>query len=302
MDLGLKEKILGEFEVTVNVEWGKPIDIWDGEEYVKRQALDYPEGFLARLLISETRIFIITEFTDEFKMGILTPIIPGIEKKIPSLYMELAIDKVEKYSFGLVKNEIMFSPHGQLGRTTIEFRKLPAKFKKEIPKILEKARALKLKAKDAGILFSDRPIKEVYEERMSVINAQRLETPTPETGAEPESEEITIPTAKSQTIRKMETVPSEETKISELPEPAPEIQEEEKVQSEEIEIEITEPPVPIEEIELAHSESEELKAEEANRLEKTWKSLVPRETICPYCKKRVLTIDRVCPDCGAINL
>ncbi|MFB0563792.1 MAG: hypothetical protein ACETWM_21555 [Candidatus Lokiarchaeia archaeon] len=293
----MKEKFLGEFEVNVKVDWGKPVEIWEGEGYVERRALDYPEGFLARLLISESRVFLITEFTEEFKMGILAPVISGVEKKQRSLYMELALDKLEKYSFGMVKNTILFKPHGRLGKTIIEFKNLPGKMKKEIAESLEKARALKRKALNAGILVSDRPIREIYEERIKIIETQRLETPTQEVTEESEPEEISIPLATAETIPKMEPVPAEEPKITEPAEPIPELQQEPTEK-----IDVTEPSVPIEEIESANSERKELEVKYKKRLEKIWKSLIPRETICPYCKKRVLTIDRECPDCGAINL
>ena len=57
-----------------------------------------------------------------------------------------------------------------------------------------------------------------------------------------------------------------------------------------------------EDLDLEYQGDEELSREEREKLEKIWKSLIPRETICPYCKMRVLTLDRECPHCGAINL
>ncbi|MHA1578872.1 MAG: hypothetical protein ACTSUQ_04470 [Candidatus Freyarchaeota archaeon] len=53
---------------------------------------------------------------------------------------------------------------------------------------------------------------------------------------------------------------------------------------------------------LYSSEEEKIEPEEKKRRENAWKSLIPKETDCPYCKMRVLTIERVCPHCGAINL
>ncbi len=298
----MKEKILGEFEVNVNVDWGKPLSIWEGEEYVKRQSLDYREGFFARLLVSESRMFIITEFTDDFKMGILTPVISGVEKKQRSLYLELALNKMDKYYFGMMKNTILFKPHGVLGKIIIEFKNLSGELKKTIPETLEKARALKIRTPNSGILVSDRPIKEIFEERMRIINAEKREPKyqiAPE--IESENETISVPLATSEFKPNTETVLPEASPISESSESKPAVQEEGPSPSTN-EIQVTEPSVAIEEIKTAHSMSKEVEIEEAKKLEKTWKSLVPKETICPYCKKRVLTIDRTCPDCGAINL
>lgn len=297
----MKEKILGEFEVNINLDWGKPLAFWEGETYAKRQSLDYPEGFFARLLVSESRVFIITEFTDEFKMGILTPVISGIEKKQRSLYLELALDKIDKYNFGMMKNTILFKPHGVLGKITIEFKNLPAELRKKIPETLEKARALKIKAPNTGILVSDRPIKEIFEDRMRIINAEKLEPSVLEVEPEAKTRKriISIPLVKSKSKPKTETVLPESSSISDSSEPGATPQEGYSPPNNEL---VVEPSIAIEEIETAHSVSEEVKTDQAKRLDKIWKSLVPKETICPYCKKRLLTIDRECPDCGAINL
>ncbi|MEM2959469.1 MAG: hypothetical protein QW261_14310 [Candidatus Jordarchaeaceae archaeon] len=291
------EKFLGEFEVNVNVDWGKPLNFWDGEGYVEKQALNFPEGFLARLLISESRVFLITEFTPDFAMGILTPTMPGVEKKQRSLYMELAIEQMEKVSFGMTKNVILFKAHGQLGRTVIEFKNLPEKAKKEIAESLEKARALKRSAPDAGILSSGRPVKEIYEERLRIIESQRINVPMEQPSSPEPSEPSTI-TKLVKSISKIKIVPpkisfskTKET-ISPPQQSTSMPQEGEKKES----------TIIGEEIESLYSKIDEAEPEETEKQEVIWKSLVPKETICPYCTRRVLTIDRKCPHCGAVNL
>ncbi len=290
------EKFLGEFEVYVNVDWGKPLDFWDGEGYVERKALGFPEGFLARLLISESRVFLITEFTPDFAMGILSPTIPGVEKKQRSLYIELAIEKIEKVSFGLTKNVILFKPHGQLGRTVIEFKNLPEKAKKEIAESLEKARALKRPAPDAGIMSSGRPVKEIYEERLRIIASQGTSTLL-EQPSSPEHSETSTITKVVKSMSKIKFVPPRisfsKTKESSPPNQPPSApQEGEKAES----------TIIGEEIESLYSKDDEVEPKEMEKREEIWKSLVPKETICPYCTRRVLSIDRKCPHCGAVNL
>ncbi len=288
------EKFLGEFEVNVNVDWGKPLSFWDGEGYVEKQALNFPEGFLARLIISESRVFLITEFTPDFAMGILTPTVPGVEKKQRSLYMELAIDKLEKVSFGLTKNEILFKAHGQLGRTVIEFKNLPEKSKKEITESLEKARALKRPAPDAGILSSGRPVKEIYEERLRIIESQRMNVS--ESSSRPESQEISPISKIVKSIQKIKIIPPKKLSPSETGETGsspsqPSPQESEKKES----------IIIGEEIDSLYSKGDE-EPGETERREIIWKSLIPKDTICPYCARRVLSIDSKCPHCGAVNL
>ncbi|MBS7250850.1 MAG: hypothetical protein KIH08_09740 [Candidatus Freyarchaeota archaeon] len=291
------EKFLGEFEVNVNVDWGKPLEFWDGERYVEKQALNFPEGFLARLLISESRVFLITEFTPEFAMGILTPTMSGVEKKQRSLYMELAVEKLEKVSFGLTKNLILFKAHGQLGRTVIEFKNLPEKAKKEIAEGLEKARALKRSAPDAGVLSSGRPVKEIYEERLRIIESQGITAPMEQVSSPEPSEPSTL-TKLVESISKIKIVPPKisfsKTKATSSPpqQPTSPPQEGEKKEC----------TIIGEGIELLYSKGDEVEPEEEEKRVAIWKSLVPKETICPYCTRRILTIDRKCPHCGAVNL
>lgn len=314
------EKILEKHQCRVLVNWGKPLPFWTGKKFVKREALgDFPALFF----VSESRVFLMTEYTTgRVYVGIIVPIIPVTRKKHRILYMELALDKIEenpgtKRKFAYFKgNTLYFKPHGQLGRTKIVFQGLPKKFKKEIDETLQKARALNLSAPDAGILITDRPIREVYEERIRIINAQRQKTLkltlTQEEMVKPESAEITMPTIKYESMMETEPIFQENhaTKEKSKTKPTRLLQKEspKKPTVEHAKLQTAEPilegkPQQMEKIETDfYSESREQHIENLERLQKTWQSLAPRETICTYCKKRVLTIDRKCPHCGAINL
>lgn len=304
-----EEKILGVYEVRVFVNWSEPIDFWTGKRYVRRKALGFQKGFPAVFLISESRVFLMTEFTtSRVYTGIMVPIIPASKKKHRTFYMELALDKMVKYSFKGTKNYILFEPHGQLGTTIIQFKGLPENTKKEIEQALEKARASNLRAPDAGTLISDKPVREMFTLRWQIINAQRRKTPMPEAAAETvvgpvveiEPAKIVIPLTKSELIINTEAATPEASTITESSEPFPASQQKSTLPH--TEIEATNPSISPEKAESLYFSKDEVKPEQKQRLEGIWKSLVPRETICPYCKTRVLTIDRKCPRCGAINL
>lgn len=297
-----EEKILGKYEVRVFVNWSEPIDFWTGKKYVRRKALGFQKGFPADFLISESRIFLMSDFTpSRVYTGIMVPIFPASKKKHRTFYMELALDKIVKYSFEGTKNYILFKPHGQLGTTIIQFKGLTENTKKEIQGTLEKAKALNLRAPDAGTLISDKPVREMFSLRWQIINAQRQKTLTSEAGTETilksvveiEPTRIIIPPTRTELV-----INPEAAKINEISESAPTPHQESMLQIAEIK---TVNHSMVSELEIFYGK-DETKTEDKERLEGIWKSLAPKETICPYCKTRVLTIDKTCPRCGAINL
>lgn len=303
-----KERILGEYEVRVYVNWSEPINFWTGKKYVRRKALGFQKGFPAVFLISSSRVFLISEFTaSRVYTGIMLPIIPASKKKHRAFYMELALDKIVKYSFEGTKNYILFEPHGQLGITIIQFKDLPENTKNEMEEKLEKARALNLSAPDAGILISDKPVRELFSIRWKIINTRRRKTGIPQAAAktvlqsvvEIEPTRIIIPPTKAELIINPEENIPEASTISEIYEFTPASQQESTLPT--AEIEVANHSMSTEKSELHYSIRDEVKPDK-QRLEGIWKSLVPKETICPYCKTRVLTIDKKCPRCGAINL
>ncbi|WXG42105.1 MAG: hypothetical protein WED07_15300 [Candidatus Freyarchaeum deiterrae] len=298
-----EEKILGKYDVRVFVNWSEPIDLWTGKRYARRKALGFQKGFPATFIISESRVFLITEFTNSrVYTGIMVPVFPASKSKHRAFYMELALDKIVKYSFEKTKNYIIFMPHGQLGTTIIQFKDLPENVKKEIGETLGKARALNLRAPEAGILISDRAIREMFSLRWQIINAQRKATPTPISNmvAEPEYTQITIPLAKLKTAPNTGAASQEASMVTEIPETLTAPQQGSKLPL--VEIEATGSSTSSEKVESHNFRRDEVKPETKQRLDGIWKSMVPRETICPYCKKRVFTIDKECPCCGAINL
>ncbi|MEM3586878.1 MAG: hypothetical protein QXO71_06090, partial [Candidatus Jordarchaeaceae archaeon] len=169
---------MGSYDVRVYVNWSEPIELWTGKKYVKRKALGLQKGFPAVFLISESRIFLMSEFVpSRVYTGIIVPFLPTSKEKHRTFYMELALDKIVRYSFKEAKNYIIFEPHGQLGTTIVQFKELPENTRKEIEEKLERAMALNLKAPDAGRLISDKPVREIFLLRWQIINTQRQKTP-----------------------------------------------------------------------------------------------------------------------------
>ncbi|MHA1363561.1 MAG: hypothetical protein ACTSP1_13670, partial [Candidatus Freyarchaeota archaeon] len=232
--------------------------------------------------------------TGRIYVGIVVPVIPITRRKHRSLYLELALDKLEKYSFGVVKNSIFFHAHGQVGRTIIEFKGLPGKIKKEIAETLERARALNIKAEDAGILISDRPVKEVFIERMKAINAQRQKILTTEAATEQEPIKPPAHTVAQEPTPSTETF-TQESAQSEMPE-SETIPLEAKPPQEEIGV--TESLVISEETESAEpGESAVGGVGEKDSIGEM--RLPPREVVCPRCGSRVVE-NSPCPECGTI--
>lgn len=299
----VEEKILGKYEVRVFVNWSEPIDFWTGKRYVKRNALGFQKGFPADFLISESRVFLMSDFTPgRVYTGIMVPILPASKKKHRTFYMELALDKIVKYSFEGTKNYILFKPHGQLGTTIIQFKDLPESTKKEIEETLKKAKSLNVRAPDAGTLISDKPVREIFSLRWQIINSQRQKTPTPEailkSVEEIEPKRIIIPPTRTELIINPEGEIPGESKIIVTSQSDQNVPQESILSPSEIK---SVNHSMVSQIEAFYGGGQ-AKTEYKERLEGIWKSLVPKETICPYCKTRVLTIDRKCPRCGAINL
>nr|MDO8080488.1 hypothetical protein [Candidatus Freyarchaeota archaeon] len=173
------------------------------------------------------------------------------------------------------------------------------KLKKEMLDIIEKVRALRIKPSDAGIQTAGRPVGRVHEETTQTIDAQPTRTPKPETPMSSRSMQ-TIPTVKVKSTTDTKTVSSKESKKNEILEQILVPQQKQIPPSKETEAKKSQ--VFSVGIESFYSKDVEIEPKVAEKLKKIWESFIPRETICPYCRKPVLSIDGACPHCGAVNL
>nr|MDO8079487.1 zinc ribbon domain-containing protein [Candidatus Freyarchaeota archaeon] len=161
------EAVLGDYNVWINISWGGMIPLQIADKTVGLQKIKYKKGIPAWMLISESRLILISEFKGQTKFMYVLPL---NRKKNHSLYMELALGKLHRYSFGTSKNYIEFEPHGQVGKTRIEFKSLSSIQKLRIQQTLEKAKALNKQAPEAGIIISGKPVEEVFTERTGLTS------------------------------------------------------------------------------------------------------------------------------------
>ncbi|WXG42362.1 MAG: hypothetical protein WED07_16620 [Candidatus Freyarchaeum deiterrae] len=174
------------------------------------------------------------------------------------------------------------------------------KLKKEMLDIIGKVRELRLNPSDARVQTGGRPTRRVHKETTQIIDAQPARTPTkPETAVSSSSVQ-TVPAVKVESTTDTKTVSlkkPEKTKILGLI-PVPQ----QKQTSLSKEPEAKESPDSSVGIESFYSKDARIEPKIPEKLKKIWESFIPRETICPYCGKLVLSIDDECSHCGAVNL
>ncbi|MFB0562408.1 MAG: hypothetical protein ACETWM_14480 [Candidatus Lokiarchaeia archaeon] len=161
------ETIMGSYDAWVNVSWGNIIPVQMADKTVELRKIKYKKGIPAWILISESRLFLLSEFNAQTKFMYVLPL---SRKKRHSLYMELALEKLHGYSFGTFNNYIEFEPHGQVGKTRIDFKSISIRQKQLLQGNLEKAKILNTKAPDVGIVISGRPVEEVFMERTGLTS------------------------------------------------------------------------------------------------------------------------------------
>jgi len=171
------------------------------------------------------------------------------------------------------------------------------KLKREMLDIMEKVKALRLNPTGTRVESINIPSEKTYEEPKPVPEVQ------PVGAFESEAPKISGLAQTISTVAVKSTIEaktdSSESKKAELLEQI--LVSEEKTAPLSKEAGITFPPIPVE-FEVFYKKEFELDPKIVERLEKIWDSLVPRDTICPYCRKPVLSIDRVCYHCGAVNI
>lgn len=164
--------------------------------------------------------------------------------------------------------------------------------------IIEKVRALRLNPSNAGAQTAARPVTEARKETTQIIYSQPAETPKPETPVSSRPVQ-TIPTVKVKPTTDTKTVSLKESKKTKILGLIPVFRQKQISLSKETP---AKSPIFSVGIESFYSKDVEIKPEVAEKMKKIWESFIPRETICPYCRKPVLSIDNKCSHCGAVNL
>lgn len=252
-----EDKFLGRHRVRLNIYWEKDID--------GRSKLNFPKGFPARLYITESRLIIISEFYSHDKVYKLVRRIPIGWMRYNTVYVELAIDKIQKYSFGRFRSYIILEPHGNVGKTKIDLYNLSKEEKKLIKEDLDTAKVFRKPATESGIVILDRPIAETVAQRFTMLQHEAFIS---KYFKKPEVEKVQI-----KRVRKKE-------KSSASTEVEPEqsgVKKEEQVQPSESVIEIP----PQERIRIA---------------------LQSQLTKCKFCGQELLKSAKKCIKCGAINI
>ncbi|MEM3587424.1 MAG: hypothetical protein QXO71_08905 [Candidatus Jordarchaeaceae archaeon] len=174
------------------------------------------------------------------------------------------------------------------------------KLKREMLDIIGKVRALRQTSPGALTHSVAKQLETVSEEtkQVEIKSTGTFELETPATPGTVQ----TISTVKVKTAADKETISEPKKEVSEkIPiSPSPTTPSKLAIETKAQAIS-AEPYFPIG-IEVFYQNEEKLDPEVEERLNKIWESFIPRDTICPYCRKPVLTIDNICSHCGALNI
>lgn len=255
------DKLLGRHRVRLNVFWEKEIK--------NRDKLNFYKGFPATLFITESRLIITSEFYSQDKVSRFVARIPVGWMRYNMVYVELAIDKIKKYSFGIFGSYILLEPHGKVGETKIIFYHLSRGERRLIKEDLETAKIFNKPAPEAGIVILDRPIGDVVRQRFAML---RHEAVISRYFKRPEAKKIPIE----------RVVIKETANVGTSGEGA--------VQSG---IEVRE-------------KAEKLNQLLENMLgatpqERVWMTLQAQVTKCRFCGQEILKSSKRCAKCGAVN-
>ncbi len=256
------DKLLGRHRVRLNVFWEKEIK--------NRDKLNFYKGFPATLFITESRLIITSEFYSQDKASRFVARIPVGWMRYNTVYVELAIDKIKKYSFGIFGSHILLEPHGKVGETKIIFYHLSRGERRLIKEDLETARVFKKPAPEAGIVILDRPIGDVVRQRFAML---RHEAVISKYFKRPEVKKIPIE----------RVVIKETANVS--------ASREEAVQSGIGEVR--------EKAEKLNQALENML--EATPQERVWMTLQAQVTKCRFCGQEILKSSKRCSKCGAVN-
>ncbi|MEM2145173.1 MAG: hypothetical protein QW279_07425 [Candidatus Jordarchaeaceae archaeon] len=251
-----EDKLLGRHRVRLNISWEKDID--------GRNKINFSGGFPARLYITESRLIIISEFYSQDKVYKVIKRVPIGWMRYNTVYVELAIDKIQKYSFGRFRSYIILEPHGSVGRTKIDLYNLSKEEKRLIKEDLDTAKVFRKPATESGIVILDRPIAETVTQRFTMLQHEAFIS---KYFKKPEVEKVQIKRVRKKGKSSVSTeVESEQSGVKK----------EEQVQPSESVIEIP----PQERIKMA---------------------LQLQLTKCKFCGQELLKSAKKCTKCGAIN-
>ncbi len=255
------DKLLGRHRVKINVSWEKEIN--------GRNKLSFYKGFPATFFITESRLIFTSEFYSQDRVSRFVGRIPVGWMKYNTVYIELAIDKIRKYSFGIFGSYILLEPHGKMGETKVVFYELSRDERRLIREDLDTARIFKKPAPEAGIVILDRPIAEVVRQRFAMLRHEAVI-----------SKYLKKPEARRVPIQRV--IMKENTSTS-----APLEQEVQRIRESR------------ENAEKLNQLLENVLA--ATPQERVWVALQEQVTKCRFCGYEIPKSSKKCTKCGAIN-
>jgi hypothetical protein len=259
------DKLLGRHKVRINISWENDIR--------GKDKLNFFKGFPAKLYITESRLIISSEFYSQDKISRFVGRVPIGWMRYNTVYVELAISKIKKSSFGIFGSYIALEPHGNVGETKINFYNLSRNERKLIKEDLDTARVFKKAAPESGIVILDRPIADAVRQRFAMLHHEAV---------------ISKHLPKKPEIKKATTIPIKRVITKEKANVGATV---EVVQSV---------------IGKAKENEEKRDQPFGNVLEKTpqehvWMALQAQVTKCRFCGQEMLRSAKKCNRCGAVN-
>lgn len=256
-----EDKLLSRYKVRLNISWEKSIN--------GKNNLNFFKGFPAKLYITESRLIISSEFYSQDKVSRFVGRIPIGWMRYNTVYVELAIDKIKKHSFGRFKNTIVLEPHGSVGETKINFYNLSKEEKRLIKEDLDTARVFKKPAPESGIVILDRPIAEAVTQRFAMLRHEAIISK--HFTKKPEVKKIQIKRVKKEKASVDTTVETVQSSVGK-------VKEKEEKQEQVLEnVSVTSPQ------------------------ERVWMTLQAQVTKCKFCGQELLKSAKKCAKCGAVN-
>jgi len=259
------DKLLSRHKVRLNISWEKDIK--------GKNKLNFFKGFPAKLYITESRLIISSEFYSQDRVSRFVGRIPIGWMRYNTVYVELAIDKIKKYSFGLFGSHVALEPHGNVGETKINFYNLSRGERKLIKEDLDTARVFRKPAPESGVVILDRPIADAVTQRFAMLRHEAV---------------ISKYSPKKPEVKKVKKIPIKRVSIKEKADVG----------------------TAVETVQSVVGKVKE-KAEKRGRLLENVLETSPQERVrmtlqaqvikCRFCGQEILKSAKKCVRCGAIN-